>query len=51
LLSLLLEAGIHAVEQFTPLYELTRPGVMITLFPPKIEGFGTFPGRAFARIS
>jgi kynurenine formamidase len=49
--SLLLAAGIHVVEHLTSLDELPESGVEITVVPPKIEGFGTFPVRAFARIA
>lgn len=48
--SLLLAAGIHVVEHLTALHELPESGAEITVVPPKIEGFGTFPVRAFARI-
>jgi kynurenine formamidase len=49
--SLLLAAGIHVVEHLTSLDELPESGAEITVVPPKIEGFGTFPVRAFARIA
>jgi arylformamidase len=49
--SLLLAAGVHVVEHLTALDELPESGSTITVVPPKIEGFGTFPVRAFARIS
>jgi arylformamidase len=48
--SLLLAAGIHVVEHLTALDELPESGATVTVVPPKIEGFGTFPVRAFARI-
>ncbi|MHC5795070.1 cyclase family protein [Lacisediminihabitans sp. FW035] len=48
--SLLLAAGIHVVEHLTAVDELPESGATVTVVPPKIEGFGTFPVRAFARI-
>lgn len=48
--SLLLAAGIHVVEHLTALDEVPESGATVTVVPPKIEGFGTFPVRAFARI-
>ncbi|QNE45772.1 cyclase family protein [Glaciihabitans sp. INWT7] len=48
--SLLLAAGIHVVEHLTALDRLPESGATVTVVPPKIEGFGTFPVRAFARI-
>lgn len=48
--SLLLAAGIHVVEHLTELDQLPESGATVTVVPPKIEGFGTFPVRAFARI-
>jgi len=48
--SLLLAAGIHVVEHLTAVEELPESGGTVTVVPPKIEGFGTFPVRAFARI-
>ncbi len=47
----LLGAGIHVVEHLTALGELPETGSAVTVVPPKIEGFGTFPVRAFARIA
>lgn len=48
--SALLAAGIHVVEHLTNLAELPRTGARFTATPPLIEGLGTFPVRAFARI-
>lgn len=48
--SLLLAAGIPVVEHLTSLNELPESGSRVTVVPPKIEGFGTFPVRAFARM-
>jgi kynurenine formamidase len=44
----LLAAGIHVVEHLTRLAELPPHGASFTAAPPAIEGFGTFPVRAFA---
>ena len=49
--SLLLEAGIHVVEHLTGLGELPATGATFTAVPPRIAGLGTFPVRAYARIS
>ena len=46
----LLAAGIHVVEHLTGLGALPRSGSTITAVPPRVEGFGTFPVRAFARL-
>jgi arylformamidase len=46
----LLAAGIHVVEHLTNLGSLPASGGRFTATPPLIEGFGTFPVRAFARI-
>lgn len=48
---LLLAAGIHAVENLTLLNELPVSGATIPVIPPKMEDFGTFPMRSFARTS
>jgi kynurenine formamidase len=48
--SLLLEAGIHVVEHLTNLGELPARGARFTAAPPAVEGFGTFPVRAFAEL-
>jgi kynurenine formamidase len=45
-----LAAGIHVVEHLTRLGELPASGARFTATPPLIEGFGTFPVRAFARV-
>jgi kynurenine formamidase len=44
----LLAAGIHVVEHLTGLGQLPPRGASFTAAPPAIEGFGTFPVRAFA---
>jgi arylformamidase len=49
--SQLLAAGIHVVEHLTNLGDLPPSGAMFTAVPPKVEGFGTFPVRAFARVN
>jgi kynurenine formamidase len=46
--SLLLGAGIHVVEHLTNLGRLPARGARFTAAAPKVEGFGTFPVRAFA---
>jgi arylformamidase len=46
----LLAAGIHVVEHLTNLGSLPDSGARFTATPPRIEGFGTFPVRAYARI-
>lgn len=46
----LLAAGIHVVEHLTNLGELPPRGATFTAAPPAVEGFGTFPVRAFATI-
>jgi len=48
--SLLLAAGIHVIEHLTNLGELPAAGAFFTAVPPRVEGFGTFPVRAFARV-
>jgi arylformamidase len=48
--SLLLAAGIHVVEHLTGLGSLPPHGARFTAAPPAVEGFGTFPVRAFAEI-
>ncbi len=48
--SALLAAGIHVVEHLTNLGSLPVSGSTVTVVPPKVEGFGTFPVRAFARL-
>jgi len=46
----LLAAGIHVVEHLTRLGELPAFGARFTAAPPAVEGFGTFPVRAFAVV-
>ncbi|KRA25489.1 cyclase [Microbacterium sp. Root61] len=48
--SLLLAAGIHVVEHLTHLDALPARGARFTAAPPAVEGFGTFPVRAFAEL-
>jgi arylformamidase len=48
--TLLLGAGVHVVEHLTNLGALPAQGARFTAAPPAIEGFGTFPVRAFAEI-
>ena len=48
--SLLLGAGVHVAEHLTNLGELPPRGARFTAAPPAVEGFGTFPVRAFAEI-
>jgi kynurenine formamidase len=46
----LLATGIHVVEHLTNLDELPPSGARFTAAPPAVEGFGTFPVRAFATL-
>jgi arylformamidase len=46
----LLAAGIHVVEHLTNLDALPTSGARFTAAPPAVEGFGTFPVRAFALV-
>lgn len=48
--SILLDAGIHVVEHLTALDRLPARGARFTAVPPRVEGFGTFPVRAFAEL-
>lgn len=48
--SSLLGAGVHVVEHLTNLGELPPRGARFTAAPPAVEGFGTFPVRAFAEV-
>jgi arylformamidase len=48
--SLLLEAGVHVVEHLTNLGTVPARGARFTAAPPAVEGFGTFPVRAFAEL-
>jgi arylformamidase len=49
--SALLGAGILICEHLTNLGALPDQGFRFTAAPPKIEGMGTFPVRAFALLS
>jgi arylformamidase len=49
--SLLLAAGVHVVEHLTHLEDLPPNGARFTAAPPAVEGFGTFPVRAYAVLS
>lgn len=46
----LLGRGIHVVEHLTNLAALPVRGARFTAAPPRIEGFGTFPVRAYAVV-
>lgn len=48
--TLLLGAGVHVVEHLTNLGALPAQGSRFTAAPPAVEGFGTFPVRAFAEL-
>ena len=48
--SILLAAGIHVVEHLTNLAAVPSSGALFTAAPPAIEGFGTFPVRAFVSL-
>jgi kynurenine formamidase len=48
--TLLLRAGIPIVEHLTGLDQLPPTGARFTAVPLRIEGFGTIPVRAFARV-
>ena len=47
----LLAAGVHVVEHLTNLEALPDSGVRFFAAPPAVEGFGTFPVRAFALVT
>jgi kynurenine formamidase len=49
--TLLLGAGILVCEHMTNLGALPDEGFTFTAAPPKIDGMGTFPVRAFALVS
>ena len=49
--TILLGAGIPIGEHLTGLNRLPDGGFRFSAVPPKIEGMGTFPVRAFAEIS
>ncbi|KAA9150819.1 cyclase family protein [Microbacterium lushaniae] len=46
----LLAGGVHVVEHLTRLGEVPARGARFTAAPPAVEGFGTFPVRAFAEV-
>ncbi|WP_022890476.1 cyclase family protein [Agromyces italicus] len=48
--SILLEAGVHVIEHLTALERVPVHGARFTAVPPRVEGFGTFPVRAFAEL-
>lgn len=48
--TLLLAAGVPVVEHLTGLGQLPPTGARFTAAPLRIEGFGTIPVRAFARL-
>jgi arylformamidase len=48
--TLLLAAGIPVVEHLTGLAQLPPTGAWFTAAPLRIEGLGTIPVRAFARL-
>jgi kynurenine formamidase len=48
--SLLLAAGVHVVEHLTRLGDVPAQGARFTAAPPAVEGFGTFPVRAFVEV-
>ena len=48
--TILLGAGVLICEHMTNLGALPDLGFAFTAVPPKIEGMGTFPVRAFARL-
>jgi kynurenine formamidase len=48
--SLLLAAGIPVVEHLTGLGQLPPTGALFTAAPLRVEGMGTIPVRAFARL-
>jgi arylformamidase len=48
--SLLLAAGVHVVEHLANLGDVPPSGARFTAAPPAVEGFGTFPVRAFAEV-
>jgi kynurenine formamidase len=48
--SILLAAGVHVVEHLTALERVPVHGARFTAVPPRVEGFGTFPVRAFAEL-
>ncbi|WP_308491096.1 cyclase family protein [Microbacterium terrisoli] len=48
--SSLLAAGVHVVEHLANLGAVPARGARFTAAPPAVEGFGTFPVRAFAEV-
>ncbi|TQS40822.1 cyclase family protein [Cryptosporangium phraense] len=48
--SILLGAGVHVVEHLTNLGSVPESGAFFSAAPPAVEGFGTFPVRAYARV-
>jgi kynurenine formamidase len=48
--SALLAAGVHVVEHLTALGAVPAVGAAFTAVPPRVEDFGTFPVRAFAKV-
>ena len=48
--SILLRAGIPVVEHLTGLGQLPPTGFWFTAAPVAVEGFGTFPVRAYATV-
>ena len=49
--TILLGAGIPIGEHLTGLGDLPDQGFRFSAVPPKVKGMGTFPVRAYARIS
>ncbi|GAB3943219.1 hypothetical protein GCM10029976_065510 [Kribbella albertanoniae] len=49
--TLLLGAGVAIVEHLTNLAEVPPTGALFTATAPRIEGLGTFPVRAYAKLS
>ena len=47
----LVEHGVHVVEHLTNLGAVPPRGARFTAAPPAVEGFGTFPVRAFAEVA
>jgi len=48
--TLLLAAGIPVVEHLTGLGQLPPTGASFTAVPLRVEGLGTIPVRAYARL-
>jgi kynurenine formamidase len=48
--TLLLGAGIAIVEHLTSLAQLPSTGALFTAAAPLIDGLGTFPVRAYAKL-